>query len=79
MSVSTIIVSSTRRTGFSKASPFYYRGQLHLRQRSLCQSSRMSNAKITDWADKSGEFKRQQSSFRDEVKKGGKFEPEVGA
>ncbi|WVR09770.1 hypothetical protein IAU60_006846 [Kwoniella sp. DSM 27419] len=33
---------------------------------------------ITSWADKSGSFKRQVSSFRDVIEKGGKFAPEKG-
>lgn len=33
---------------------------------------------ITNWASKDGEFKRQTSTFRDEIKQGGKFEPEKG-
>jgi len=32
----------------------------------------------TKWASNDGQFKRQVSSFRDEIKKGGKFEPEIG-
>lgn len=33
---------------------------------------------ITGWASNDGSFKRQQSSFRDVIEKGGKFEPEKG-
>ncbi|EJU01623.1 hypothetical protein DACRYDRAFT_67545 [Dacryopinax primogenitus] len=33
---------------------------------------------ITSWAAKDGQFKRQASTFRDEIKKGGQFEPEKG-
>lgn len=34
---------------------------------------------ITSWASgKDGSFKRQESSFRDVIEKGGKFEPEKG-
>jgi hypothetical protein len=33
---------------------------------------------ITKWASTDGEFKRQVSKFRQEVKQGGKFEPEKG-
>ena len=36
-------------------------------------------AKITEWAEKgTGEFKRQASSFREEIKTGGKFAPDKG-
>jgi hypothetical protein len=34
--------------------------------------------KITGWASEDGSFKRQSSSFRDVIEKGGKFEPEKG-
>ena len=34
------------------------------------------NSDILKWADNGGEFKRQVSAFRDEIKPGGKFEPE---
>lgn len=37
-----------------------------------------SDSKLTNWASKDGEFRRQVSSFRDEIKEGGKFEPEKG-
>ncbi|KAI5300136.1 S-glutathionyl-(chloro)hydroquinone reductase [Ascosphaera atra] len=39
-----------------------------------------SGKKITDWADKSGEFKRQNSQFRDWISRepGAKFPPEKG-
>lgn len=33
---------------------------------------------ITGWASGDGSFKRQTSSFRDVIEKGGKFEPEKG-
>jgi glutathionyl-hydroquinone reductase len=33
---------------------------------------------ITSWATKDGSFKRQISSFRNFIKKGGQFEPESG-
>jgi putative glutathione S-transferase len=33
---------------------------------------------ITSWASKDGEFRRQQSTFRDSIEKGGKFPPEKG-
>jgi putative glutathione S-transferase len=34
--------------------------------------------KITGWADKDGSFKRQVSSFRDQIEPNGKFAPEKG-
>lgn len=40
--------------------------------------SETKDKKITGWASEDGSFKRQVSSFRDEIKKGGKFEPEKG-
>jgi putative glutathione S-transferase len=33
---------------------------------------------ITKWASTDGHFRRQVSSFRDVIEKGGKFEPEKG-
>ena len=36
------------------------------------------DGKITSWASNDGSFKRQTSSFRDVIEKGGKFEPEKG-
>jgi putative glutathione S-transferase len=36
------------------------------------------DGKITSWASGDGSFKRQTSSFRDVIEKGGKFEPEKG-
>jgi hypothetical protein len=41
-------------------------------------STSTNDQKITDWASKDGSFKRQVSSFRDAIEKGGKFEPEKG-
>lgn len=42
-------------------------------------SSKMAgDGKITSWASNDGSFKRQTSSFRDVIEKGGKFEPEKG-
>ena len=37
-----------------------------------------NNEKITSFAGKDGEYKRQVSSFRDSVKEGGEFPPEKG-
>ena len=44
-------------------------------------NSKMAGDKsnITSWASNDGSFKRQTSSFRDVIEKGGKFEPEKGA
>jgi putative glutathione S-transferase len=36
------------------------------------------NSDILRWASGDGSFKRQVSSFRDEIKEGGKFAPEKG-
>lgn len=33
---------------------------------------------ITKWASKDGQFRRQASSFRDQIQVGGKFPPEEG-
>jgi hypothetical protein len=35
------------------------------------------NDDVTKWSSSDGHFRRQVSSFRDEIKKGGKFEPEL--
>lgn len=46
--------------------------------RSITMSTPEQRGKITGWASNDGSFKRQTSSFRDSVEKGGKFEPEKG-
>lgn len=52
----------------------------HLATRTMTSTSTNHSHKdgSTNWASNDGQFKRQVSSFRDEIKKGGKFEPEVG-
>lgn len=47
----------------------------------MADSILQAENKITDWVapgDKSGEFKRGASQFRDFVKKGGQYPPEAG-
>ena len=41
------------------------------------QNHGFTAANQSKWAGKDGHFRRQQSTFRDEIKKGGKFEPEL--
>ncbi|APA12813.1 hypothetical protein sscle_10g075830 [Sclerotinia sclerotiorum 1980 UF-70] len=55
--------------------------KLPIRAFSSIKSTNMSEPKITHWValnDKSGEFKRGQSQFRNFIKKGGEFPPEKG-
>jgi hypothetical protein len=51
-------------------------------KRQFNMSTSTSNSTSTDfkpnWASEDGSFKRQVSSFRDAIEKGGKFEPEKG-
>lgn len=42
-----------------------------------CSFRKMSTDGSTKWASNDGRFRRQDSSFRDEIAKGGKFEPEI--
>lgn len=53
--------------------------QIHSNRRQpITMSTPEQRGKITNWASNDGSFKRQTSSFRDAIEKGGKFEPEKG-
>jgi len=42
------------------------------------QDQKQHKGDITSWASKDGEFRRQQSTFRDAIEKNGQFPPEKG-
>ncbi|KDN46014.1 hypothetical protein RSAG8_04521, partial [Rhizoctonia solani AG-8 WAC10335] len=44
----------------------------------MSQEKSEAQKDITKWASSDGHFRRQVSSFRDTIEKGGKFEPEKG-
>ncbi|CAE6431231.1 unnamed protein product [Rhizoctonia solani] len=46
--------------------------------RAMSQDKSEAQKDITKWASSDGHFRRQVSSFRDAIEKGGKFEPEKG-
>lgn len=49
-----------------------------IRRTMASSSDKNSSPNILKWASKDGEFKRQVSSFRDAIQKGGEFPPEKG-
>lgn len=70
------------KSNFSSSSnSSYTRRALSTSRTNSHSTSKMAGDKsnITSWASNDGSFKRQTSSFRDVIEKGGKFEPEKGA